>query len=152
MRRFDRSRPAGRLGLAIALAVGIGCTTAVPPQTRVLSTIDPDVPQMVYVVTNDEREAVLGKLRRAGFEIANDPTGAPGVLHVRFGNSRASRECGWVRNVSYDLRLNSVRVAVIKGRGWTGSCSPNILGAMSDELARLYSPAHRESTFQNMER
>jgi len=150
MRHVEPGRHAAHLSLAFALAVGIGCTTPVPPQTRVLSTIAPDVPMKLYVMTNDELGAVVEQLERAGFEIANDPTNAPGVLHVRLGSSRGSRECGLNRNASFDLRLNSVRVAVIKGRGYTGTCSPNILGAMSTELARLYSPDHREGTFQNM--
>jgi len=138
MTRLPRRNPCGAFVLAVALALGFGCSSIVPPETRVVAPIDSSMPATLYVVTNDEGETLFASLRRAGFTLVRDPRESNAALNVRFGSWRARRSCGQVRNVVYDLRLNGVRVAVIKGRGWTGSCSPNILGAMSSELARLF--------------
>jgi hypothetical protein len=127
-----------RFGAAVILLTVMACSSIVPPTTRVYAPIDPDIPPLLYVVTARERETVLASLRQAGFSIATDMRDAPLVLHVRLGGSRSSKACGSVRNVVYDLRRSGVRVADIKGRGWTGTCQPNMLTQMSAELAGLF--------------
>ena len=126
------------LGAALLLVAALACSSIVPPTTRVYAPIEPDIPLRLYVVTPREREPVLAALRQAGFSIATDVRDAPLVLEVRLGGSRSSKACGSVRNVAYDLRHAGVRVAYIKGRGWTGSCEPNMLTQMSAELAGLF--------------
>ena len=59
---------------------------------------------------------------------------------VQLGNERAKVDCGVVRNVVYQLRQSGSLVAVIKGRGWIGSCEPRILVQMNDALARVVAP------------
>lgn len=128
----------GSFQAALLLVAATACSSIVPPETHVYAPIDPDIPPLLYVVADRERETVVSALRQAGFSIATDMRDAPLVLQVRLGGSRASKACGSVRNVVYDLRRSGVRVAFIRGRGWTGSCEPNMLTQMSAELARLF--------------
>jgi hypothetical protein len=123
--------------LLLLVAVG-GCASIVPPQTKVFAPIDPGIAPRVFVTTNEERETVVAALERAGFSITSDLRKTPLVLAVRLGGRRSTRGCGSIRNVVYDLRHAGVRIALIKGRGWAGSCTPNILLDMSAELARLF--------------
>ena len=58
------------------------------------------------------------------------------TLIAKVGSKRGSSEpCGTTNNVVYDLRSGSGRVLVIKGRGRTGTCKPNIFDDMSQKLA-----------------
>lgn len=125
------------IALGLILVAG-GCTTPVPPQMRVFAPIDAEVEPLLYVTTTSERESVLAALRLAGFRVTNDLRATPLVLSVKLGSVRRTQPCGTVRNVAYDLRHAGVQIAGIKGRGWTGSCEPNILTDMSRELARLF--------------
>jgi hypothetical protein len=106
---------------------------------RVFGPVDPSAERLLYVTTNDERESVLAALRLAGFSITSDARETSFQLVVRLGGARATRSCGQVRNVVYELRQMEMRIALLKGRGWTGSCSPrNILLEMSASLASLF--------------
>lgn len=125
--------------LLLVVAVG-GCSSLVAPQMRVFGPIDPAIPPLLYVTTTAERENVLAALKQAGFSITSDLRETPLTLSVRLGGTRATRECGSVRNVVYELQHAGVRLAHIRGRGWTGSCTPNILLDMSAQLARLFDP------------
>jgi hypothetical protein len=124
----------------LLLVAATACSSIVPPQTRVLAPIDPGTPRLVYVAMSaeSEREPVVAALGRAGFSVTSDPREAPLVLSVKTGGTRASKRCGAIRNVVYDLRHGTVRIAVVKARGWTGSCSPSIYLDMANELARLF--------------
>jgi hypothetical protein len=104
----------------------------------VLGPLDPGVPPLLYVTTNAERENVVADLVLAGFEVASDGRETSTVLVVKLGRIRSRRSCGALRNVVYELRHVGVLVAVIKGRGWMGSCAPSVLRDMNTELARLF--------------
>ena len=64
-----------------------------------------------------------------------DHSGADYTLDVRVGRSRYRTSCGSVRNVVYILSNASGRLMIIKGRGLTGSCSPNVFDDLSQKLA-----------------
>jgi hypothetical protein len=128
---------AGRAA-AFLLAGALACTSIVPPRTRVLGPIDPSSAPLLYVTTTAERENVVADLKLAGFSVTSDAREASAVLVVRLGGVRATRDCGSLRNVVYEVRQVGVRVAVIKGRGWLGSCSPSILRDMNAALAQLF--------------
>lgn len=132
--------PAGRwrAGALLLLAGLVACTTYVAPTTRVLGLIDPDLDRLLYVTTNAERENVIADLELAGFATTIDARATPLVLVVKLGSVRQSKSCGALRNVIYQLRHGGVVVAVIKGRGWTGSCDPSILRDMNAALAHLF--------------
>jgi hypothetical protein len=124
--------------LPLLLFLTLACSSSVAPQMKVFGPIDPSITRLLYVTTNAERESVLAALRQAGFSITSDARETTFQLVVRLGASRSSRTCGWIRNVVYELRQKEVRIALVKGRGWTGSCSPNILLDMSARLAALF--------------
>src|SRR5262245_18586690 len=121
----------------LVVALG-GCSSPVPPYMKVYGPIDPAIPPLLYVTTTAQRETVLAALKLAGFSIASDLREAPLTLSVRLERTRATRECGSVRNVVYKLQHAGALIAHIRGRGWTGSCTPNILLDMSAELACLF--------------
>lgn len=123
---------------ALLLLVATACTTAVPPYSRVFAPIDPELPRRLYVSSTGERGAVVDALTRNGFSIATDLRETPLTLSVRLGGKRSTQACGSVRNVVFELLHAGIRIAVIKGRGRTGSCQPNILVEMGAELARLF--------------
>jgi hypothetical protein len=125
-------------GLLLLLAGAVACTTAVPPRTQVLGLLDPDLDRLLYVTTNAERENVIADLELAGFATTIDARETPLVLVVKLGSPRRSKTCGSLRNVIYQLRNAGVVAAVIKGRGWTGSCDPSILREMNAALAHLF--------------
>ena len=127
-----------RSGAALVLMAASACASSVPPCSRVFAPIDPDLARKLYVSATGEREAVVASLEWAGFSVATDLRDTPLTLTVRLGGRRATRECGSVRNVVFELLHAGIRIAVIKGRGLTGSCHPNILREMSAELARLF--------------
>jgi hypothetical protein len=131
-----RLRP--RLVLLLLLSGSLACTTHVAPTTRVFGLLDAELERTLYVTTNTQREAVLAELKLAGFASTSDAAATPLVLVVRLGSARRSSDCGAIRNASYELRQAGVIVAGIKGRGWVGSCSANILRQMNAALAHLF--------------
>ena len=131
-------RPRLWLAALLLLVAAVACTTPVAPSTRVLGPLDPDLPRLLYVTTNAELENVVADLRLAGFETTADARRTPLVLLVKLGKARSTSSCGSLRNVVYELRQAGVVVAVIKGRGWIGSCNPSILGDVNAALAHLF--------------
>jgi len=122
----------------LLLACAVACTSLVPPSTRVLGLLDRNLERVLYVTTNAERENVIADLEFAGFRTTTNAQETPLVLIVRLGNVRGTQSCGSLRNVSYQLYQAGFVVAVIKGRGWTGSCNPSILRDMNAALAHLF--------------
>jgi len=125
------------IAAGVVATLGSGCTTLVPPRVQVLSPLDPGTGPFVYLTASDERDRVARSLERAGLTVTDDIRVASTLLEVRLGDGRARRSCGAVRNVSYVLRQRGSPIVVIKARGRTGSCEPNVLDATSEELARL---------------
>jgi hypothetical protein len=134
----------GRVTLSAAVAAFLGslllagCASPVPPVTRAHGPIQQGLPESLYVQANRDREAVVASLERGGFEVAPDLRGATFMLTVRIGKQRNSQDCGSLHNVVYELRYEAMPVAEIKGRGWTGTCYPNILDQSTAELLRLF--------------
>lgn len=53
-------------------------------------------------------------------------------LEARIGKSRGRSSCGSTRNVIYTVETGGERALVVKARGKTGNCEPNVL----DQLGR----------------
>jgi len=132
------NRARSQLALLLLLIAALACASPVAPRTRVYAPLDTGLARNLYVTTNTQREAVLAELKLAGFASTRDTSVTPLVLVVRLGRVRRASSCGTVRNVSYELRQSGVVVAVIKGRGWIGSCDPNVLREMNAVLAHLF--------------
>jgi hypothetical protein len=86
----------------------------------------------VFVTANDQGPRVEQSLRDAGLSVV-EPADATYLLRVDVGNSRGTQACGSTKNVRYILSKGRTRILVLKGRGRTGQCSPNIF----DDMSRL---------------
>jgi hypothetical protein len=107
-------------------------------QVRILSPLDPSTMPSVLLSTNDEQDRVAKTLANAGVAVATDMRHATLILTARLGTRHGTNnKCGGIRNVVYELSQRGGLVAVVKARGRTGTCTPNILDAMSGELAAL---------------
>ena len=57
---------------------------------------------------------------------------------VTIGRSRGASQCGPRANIIYALNQRSTQILVIKSRGRTGNCEPNMLDQMSQKLATYF--------------
>lgn len=89
--------------------------------------------------SNRQRDRVERSLQDAGFEIVSTNTSY--FLEVAIGAPRWPYSCGTNNNVRYTLMRGGNRMLVMKGRGNTGDCEPNILDGMSRDLASFFTPA-----------
>jgi hypothetical protein len=123
------------LTIAVTFVATAACTTKVAPTV----TLKPAAPILrsegIYVIAALQRDRIIESLRKAGLNSTDSPNSAGYVLEVRQGNNRASKSCGTVNNISYVLSVASSRMMVIKGRGASGTCEPNIFDDMSRQLA-----------------
>ncbi|GEM_PF-2483570 len=138
-RRTHPSYPTRRLpvliALFVALATLVSCGSRVPPTVTLhpQMALDPDA--AIYVTSNRQRERVMLAVQNAGLNVASEFRDARYSLRVKIGRSRGGGECGANANVVYILDAIGRRAMVIKGRGRTGDCEPNILDEMSAKLA-----------------
>jgi hypothetical protein len=125
--------------LVLSIALLSACATHVPATV----TVNPPVPiqkdAAIFVLAQVERERIVQSLSDAGLTVTDKWTGDGYSLTVRIGSNRGSSECGGTHNVDYTLSDSGQRLLVIKGRGQTGSCEPNIFDDMSQKLASLSS-------------
>jgi hypothetical protein len=116
--------------LCVALLLA-ACATPVPATV----TWGPSMPitedPSVFVMTNEQRPRIEQSLRDAGMIVVGSSGDANYRLEVAVGSSRGSQPCGKTANVRYILSRLGSRVLVIKGRGRTGACAPNVFEDMS---------------------
>ncbi len=126
------------LGLLLMLALSSACSTAVP--TTVTWGPQPPISgePRITLTSNAQYERVAQSIRDAGLSIETGGSRADYIVQVKVGSSRSSRGCGTLNNVAYILSGTTGRILVLKGRGLTGSCSPNIFDGMSRLLARHF--------------
>jgi len=125
------------LALLIALVALAGCGTRVPPTVTLnpLLPLDPDAP--IYVTANRERARVVLAVQNVGLNVATAISDARYSLRVKIGRSLSrggDGSCGGNANVAFILDAFGRRAMVIKGRGRTQQCEPNILDEMSAKL------------------
>jgi hypothetical protein len=125
------------MGLVIVLQLVLlsGCTAPVPATvTRAPATALESNPK-VFVQATVQQGRIVESLRNAGIDAQDSLPGADYTLVVKVGRNRRSTQCGGISNVAYLLSGEGRYVLVIKGRGLTGSCRPNIFDEMSEMLA-----------------
>ncbi len=112
-----------------------GCTSTVPATVTLRPGSPLDPKPMIYLNAPVQWERIAQSLRDAGMTPTDNFNEANYALDVRVGKSRSSAECGGLSNVAYFLTRSNNRVMVIKGRGRTGGCTPNVFDDMSRKLA-----------------
>jgi len=121
--------------LVVPLAFMAACSSHVPATV----TLTPPMPikkdLTIFVLAQRQRERIVQSLRDAGLVVSDEWDNTGYSLTVRVGSNRGSAECGGTNNVDYTLSGAGQRLMVIKGRGRTGSCDPNIFDDMSRKLA-----------------
>lgn len=124
-----------------ALAGSVGsvtsCASDVPPTVTRNYGYPIDKKMDMFLITTDERARITESLRKAGFRPVEVRKDGGYTLDVRLGGNRRTQPCGSVRNVTYILTGPSGRMLVVKGRGATGTCQPNLYDGMSALMASL---------------
>jgi hypothetical protein len=120
-----------------AMFLQIACAVPVPPTVTQQADAAIDPQANFLVLANRQREAVVASLEKVGIKVVSDYSTMNYALEVRLGRSRESKPCGTVHNVSYGVTAFGQRLIIIKGRGATGSCDPNILDDMSRKLVEI---------------
>jgi hypothetical protein len=126
--------------LFLAATALASCATRVPPTVTLRPQVELDPNAGIFVAANRERPRVLLSLVDAGLKVAEDYKDARYSLSVSIGRSRGGGRCGSNANIAYilDAIATGQRAMVIKGRGQTGECQPNILDDMSRQLATSF--------------
>ena len=122
--------------IASQLALLPGCTTPVPATVTLRPSIPLKADPVIFLQAKAQWERIAESLRDAGLRTTNQFSDADYALDVRVGRSRVNKPCGGLSNVAYIVNSSAGgRMMVIKGRGGTGTCSPNVFDDMSQTLA-----------------
>jgi hypothetical protein len=125
------------MALAITLAMTIACVSNAPPR-RTAGSTEHLTDCRLFLVAAQQKAEISASLRSVGFQLADDLLDAPYFLRVTLGNEQGSRSCGALQNVKYSLRRDGIEVLSIAGKGWSGSCQPNVFDLASRELAAAF--------------
>ncbi len=135
-------RTAQIIALAIAIvlqvALGSGCTSPVPPTVTRAPTNQLKANPAIYLQASVQRPRVAESLRNAGVHLAETFAEADYILNVKVGKRHRTQACGGSSNISYILDGRANHLMVIKARGLTGTCLPNVFDAMSQKLATYF--------------
>ncbi len=128
------------LGLLAAWSILLlsSCSTVREPSITLPPTapIHSDYPYFVTTAGSaNQKENIIRSMKAAGFTVEAEPQEKFYTLEVVLGQVRDTQSCGSLRNVVYKVTQMGARIMVIKGRGWTGNCTPGIYDAMSKILA-----------------
>ena len=131
-----RPRPVVPAVLIVSqLLLLFGCTSPVPATVtrRPPTPLEPNA--VIFLQATAQSGRIAESLRSAGLRPTDQSSDADYILDVRVGRQRRSTARGGVSNVAYILSSAAGRrVMTIKGRGLTGSCSPNVFDDMSQKL------------------
>jgi hypothetical protein len=135
-------RTAKELALVIAIALPVvlasGCTSPVPPTVTRAPTTSLKANPAIYLQATVQRPRIAESLRQAGVRLAPSFGEADYILNVNVGRGRGNQPCGGTSNVAYILDGRAGHLMVIKGRGMTGTCTPNIFVDMSQKLVSYF--------------
>ena len=87
------------------------------------------------MMANRHGEEIMEPLQKFNFRVSNRHYDARHVLIVEVRSPGTWVGCGTVNNVWHTIELRGTEIVAIRGGGETGTCRPNILYAMSRELA-----------------
>ena len=120
----------------LALLLLAGCTNPVPPTVTLGPLVDISENPSIFLTASRQYPRVQQSLSDAGLSLVSSASDADYYLVVTIGRSRTRYQCGIMANIIYSLsRPNNSPMLVIKARGKTGACEPNILDELSQTLA-----------------
>ena len=135
-------RTAQKIALAVVIATQVvlvsGCTTPVPPTVTRSPTTSLKANPSIYLQATVQTPRVAESLRSANVRLTETFSEADYILTVNVGKRRRSQTCGGISNVSYILDGRASHLMVIKGRGLTGTCVPNVFDGMSQKLSTYF--------------
>jgi len=128
-------RNAQKIALAVVIAMQVvlvsGCTSPVPPTVTRAPPTPLKANPSIYLQAGVQRPRVAESLRNASVRLTETFSEADYILTVNVGRRRRTQTCGGSSNVAYILDGRSSHLMVIKGRGLTGTCAPNVFDDMS---------------------
>ncbi len=125
-----------KLGLALLPLLALAaCTPAAPPLDA--ATALPTGPRTpIFVTAARHKVEVKQALAAAGFRLVDELSDDALLLRATIGIDQGEQACGTMNNVRLQLRHQGDNVAEVAGKGWTGSCQPNLLEELSRKLWR----------------
>ncbi|MBW2542582.1 MAG: hypothetical protein JRF15_10870 [Deltaproteobacteria bacterium] len=128
------------LAVAIALQVALGsaCTSPVPPTVTRAPRVVLKANPTIFLQATAQQPRIAESLRQAGVQLVDSYGAADYILNVNVGRRRGSMACGGTNNVAYILDGREGHLLVMKGRGLTGTCTPNIFVDMSQKLVTYF--------------
>jgi hypothetical protein len=135
-------RTAQNISLAVAIALQVvfvsACKSPVPPTVTRAPTMALEPNPAIFVQATAQRPRIEESLRQAGVRLAESYGDADYILNVSVGRRRGNLACGGTSNVAYILDGRTGHLMVMKGRGLTGTCTPNIFVDMSQKLVTYF--------------
>jgi hypothetical protein len=121
--------------LVLPLGLTSACSHVVPARVTSSPQVPIDRGVHIFVLAQGQRERIVKSLIDVGLNVSDEWAADGYSLTVSVGRWRTSRECGRVSNVAYVLSGGEHQLMVIKARGATGDCEPNVF----DDMSRLLS-------------
>jgi len=122
----------------LAISFLTSCAATVEPTITQFPTAELKSDAPIYVIANRQRPRVVRALREAGLNVTNRVTNDSYSLRVLIGRPRITQSCGPKTNIVYILNAFGQRLFVLKSRGYSGDCEPNMLDDMSRVLAQQF--------------
>ena len=135
-------RIAQRIALAVAIAALVvlasSCTSPVPPTVTRPPMTPLKANPAILLQASVQMLRVAESLHNAGVRLTESYAEADYLLNVNVGRMHRSKACGGSSNVVYILDGRGGHLMVIKARGLTGTCVPNVFDDMSQKLASYF--------------
>jgi hypothetical protein len=124
------------IAVVTVVALAAACSSTIPARVTRPPPLPIDANAAFFVTATQQRDRVAQSLVNSGFTATDAWADATYSLNAKFGGSRSTDPCGSVNNVVYEIYFQGQRVMVIKGRGATGACHPNILDEMAQAIRK----------------
>ncbi len=135
-------RIAQMIAIAIAIATQVvlvsGCTSPVPPTVTRAPTTPLKENPAIFLQASVQNPRIAESLRNAGVRLSESYAEADYILNVNVGRRHDDQTCGGSSNIAYILDDRNSHLMVIKARGLTGTCAPNVFDDMSQKLATYF--------------
>ena len=121
------------VGFVLGLLATLGCASIVEPHITQGAAMPLDRDRPFFVVSPEQGKRVVEALSKADFKTAESYENSVYYLSVKIGQRRSVQSCGTVNNVRFEIKYMGEHIMTMRGRGATGTCTPNIF----DEMTQL---------------